>query len=124
MLSVESGHSQKLSIGLLPAARVTVCEIWASPNGSPNPLSVPSAMALAPECGRVPSTTGGGTAWSMVQPESPLSNPPLVIASCGSEHDSVRKFEHAETPALPPHALLAVTRQENGWNVVSGWFWG
>src|SRR5215468_11183533 len=113
MLSSLRGHSQKLSVGVLAGARVTVCETWESPPVTKKPLRSPSRTALAPEWGLSPVTTGGGTLASTVQAVSPFSNPPLAIASCGSEHDSVRNCEHAETPALPPHALLAVTRQEN-----------
>src|SRR5882672_5245320 len=57
---------------------------------------------------------------SIDQPVNPLSNPPLTIASCGSEHDAVRKLKHAEV-ALLPHELLADTCHEKFSNVASSW---
>src|SRR5437764_14667557 len=107
-MSVVSGHSQNDSVGWLPGAKVRVCDTWASPNGSEKPENVPSAAALVPECGLVPSKATGGTLESTLQLAAPFSKPPLVISSCGSEHDAVRKWKHAEL-ADGPHALPADT---------------
>src|SRR5689334_23012334 len=112
MLSSLRGHSQKLSFGLLPADSVTTCEICESPPVTMNPVTSPSLTALAPECTWSPLTTGAGTLCSTVQLARPLSKPPLLTASCGSEHDALRKWKQAEVPLLPPQELLAVTRQE------------
>src|SRR5690242_20228834 len=85
-VSVEKPHIQKERVGLPAVGTWTTCEIAESPSGSEPGVTVPSSTALAPLCGRSVETTGGGNSWSIDQPWSPLSNPPLVIPSL-PEHD-------------------------------------